>query len=125
MAGVACFITDKVAVASMRGGTGWLFSWKILMNKLRLVVSSNALRLLWQAVSAIFLASRFLNCPLPDLKWWLAFDCKWEDIEEIVAEVISLYNTKKINYDYVDSIIRKYSKKPFTPDNEKAVGIDI
>ena len=74
------------------------------------------------AVSAIFLASRFLNCPLPDLKWWLAFDCKWEDIEEIVAEVISLYNTKKINYDYVDSIIRKYSKKPFTPDNEKAVG---
>eukprot|EP00743_Colponemidia_sp_Colp-15_P010261 GILK01011283.1.p1 GENE.GILK01011283.1~~GILK01011283.1.p1 ORF type:complete len:282 (-),score=39.11 GILK01011283.1:167-967(-) len=57
------------------------------------------------ACSAIFLASRFMQYRLPDhLKWWELFDTSRSQLEEVSAEILSLYKRPKITS---DSLIRQ------------------
>eukprot|EP00826_Nyctotherus_ovalis_P039443 TRINITY_DN3795_c0_g2_i2.p1 TRINITY_DN3795_c0_g2~~TRINITY_DN3795_c0_g2_i2.p1 ORF type:complete len:365 (-),score=108.97 TRINITY_DN3795_c0_g2_i2:77-1171(-) len=60
------------------------------------------------AVTAIYLSSHALNVGLPEVEWWLAFDCCLEDIEDVAAEILSLYQMKKVTIDYVTATIKKY-----------------
>eukprot|EP01022_Parablepharisma_sp_SALTPOND_P000772 TRINITY_DN105022_c0_g1_i1.p3 TRINITY_DN105022_c0_g1~~TRINITY_DN105022_c0_g1_i1.p3 ORF type:complete len:481 (+),score=49.20 TRINITY_DN105022_c0_g1_i1:4477-5919(+) len=66
------------------------------------------------AASAIYLASQALDYPLPDVEWWVAFDCNLEDIEEVAAEILKLYQMKKVTLEYVHDTIKKHMP-PDTP----------
>lgn len=44
------------------------------------------------ACSAIYLAARMMDYPLPrNLEWWKIFGVKFEDMEYVVSAVLELY----------------------------------
>jgi len=64
------------------------------------------------ATAAIYLAARSLDFPLPELEWWLVFDAPWIEIEEICAEILSLYEQPKIDLSFIVDTVEKYEPKP-------------
>jgi len=61
------------------------------------------------AATAIYLTSHVLNVPLPEVEWWVAFDCKFSDIEEVASEILMLYQMRKVTFDYVNDTIRRHT----------------
>jgi hypothetical protein len=49
------------------------------------------------AASAIYLAARFMNFPLPKLEWWKIFGVIIEDINYVSAEILNLYKEAAID----------------------------
>jgi len=64
------------------------------------------------AVAAIWLTSRMLDYPLPDVEWYIAFDCTLETIEDIASEILQLYKMKKVPYSYIKEVIRRLYVPP-------------
>ena len=60
------------------------------------------------AAAAIYLASRVLDYPLPEVEWWLAFDCKMEELKEIASEALKLYQMKKVTLKEMQTIMTKH-----------------
>ncbi len=72
------------------------------------------------AAAAIYLSSRTMDHPLPDLEWWLAFDCTFEEIEEVASEIMSLYQRKKVTLGYViDTLAKRAAEAPPAPIPEE------
>lgn len=62
------------------------------------------------ACAAIFLAARNLYVVLPNnVKWWEAFDTRIEDIQEVTAEILNMYELGKIELNEVRKILINYS----------------
>ncbi|CDW77457.1 cyclin l1 [Stylonychia lemnae] len=62
------------------------------------------------ASSAIYLAAKMMNYPLPqNLEWWKIFGVKFEDIEYVVASILELYEVHTndtISTLYVEGVIK-------------------
>jgi hypothetical protein len=62
------------------------------------------------ACSSIFLASRIYNFPLPSgFKWWEVYETSIEQIQEVCAEILNLYEVGRFELNEVKTVFRKYN----------------
>lgn len=64
------------------------------------------------AAAGIYLASRTLDYPLPDVDWWVAFDCNIDQIQDVAVEIVSLYKQKKVTMRYILDVLAKHMPEP-------------
>jgi hypothetical protein len=77
------------------------------------------------ACAAIFLAARMYYFVLPNsVKWWETFDTKIEDVQDVAAEILNLFEIGKIDLNDIRIIMKKYSKE-FNEEEEKRKMVKI